>query len=224
MFKDPKAPDALAEMWRLRNPEDGSKPLSYRDIARKYGCAKETARRNVLAYEKANSVARPLGSEEKFTKALAAGKTSDEAAKIAGVPDKDVLAYIKQMAAACDKVNMGAIETARKLKDLTECTKLAPGGILVPDNAVQVKATEVIAKIHLAREERETGAPVANMKVVVLTQKDADMFKVFRGDGTLPETFEIAPEGVAEEVAGEVVEVKAEEVEEVEEAELEPVG
>ncbi len=41
------------------------------------------------------------------------------------------------------------------------------------------------------------------------------MFRVFRGDGSLPETFQIAPEGIAGaviEAEGETVDAPAEEV------------
>jgi len=84
-----------------------------------------------------------------------------------------------------------------------------------PDYATRQRAVSDAWRINDRMKPGSAAEQPVQQRIIVLSQKDADMFRVFTGDGSLPKGFQIAPEGVAAEVLGEdagTVDVRAEEV------------
>ena len=105
---------------------------------------------------------------------------------------------------------LGEADLTRVLRESLQATKVvataSENGKITDvlereDHTTRLRAVEIGWKLHgRVGPGSNNEQPVSPMKVVVLSQKDADMFRVFRGDGSLPETFQIAPEGIAEAV------------------------
>ena len=176
--------------------------------------------------------------QRRFAKGLIEGKTHREAALEAAPPGKLTEGSADTWASRTlksDRFRQGFQEVlaqnglsltdiARVHRENLAATRIAAtstqdgeitDALEVPDYPTRQRAVADGYRIHGKMKGDSTGEQPVNMKVVVLSQKDADMFRVFTGDGSLPETFQIAPEGVAEaviEAEGATVDAPEEEV------------
>lgn len=84
-----------------------------------------------------------------------------------------------------------------------------------PDYAVRQRAVADALRINGRMKADASTEPPPQPRIVVLSQADAEAFKVFTGGGPLPPSIQVAPEGIAREfieAEGETVDVRGDEV------------
>ena len=176
--------------------------------------------------------------QRRFAKGLAEGKTQKQAAIEAAPSGTATGNALEQWASRTvrdpkfqkgfrqilDEAGLSDADIARVHRENLNATRIAATATMegkitdvleVPDYATRQRAVADAYRVRgRMKDDRSLDAP-PRPRIVVLSQRDAELFKVFTGGQDLPDCFQIAPEGSADgllDTEGRTVDASAEEV------------